>query len=88
MQITDAAREIIQNVLEKNGAKNIRVYFAGVFWGSLQLGLSLDEVNEQEDTVDTINGIVVAIENTILENTKGLSFDVQNGTLVIVENAS
>lgn len=52
------------------------------------MGLSLDEANEQEDTVDTMNGIVVAIENTILENTKDLSFDVQNGSLVMVGNAS
>jgi|GEM_PF-4542347 len=30
MLITNAAREFIQGVLEENGAKNIRVYFAGI----------------------------------------------------------
>lgn len=30
MKITDAAREFIQGALAENGAKNIRVYFAGI----------------------------------------------------------
>jgi len=30
MLITDAAKEFIQGVLDENGAKNIRIYFAGI----------------------------------------------------------
>lgn len=30
MTITDAARELIQGVLNENEAKNIRIYFAGM----------------------------------------------------------
>lgn len=50
------------------------------------MGLALDEPKE-EDTVETINGIVVVIEKTILEHTEGISLDVQNGGLVMVGNA-
>jgi poly(3-hydroxybutyrate) depolymerase len=30
MNITDTARELIQNALNEYGAKNIRIYFAGM----------------------------------------------------------
>lgn len=30
MKITDSARDFIQSVLSENGAKNIRIYFAGM----------------------------------------------------------
>nr|WP_240675692.1 hypothetical protein [Ammoniphilus sp. CFH 90114] len=49
------------------------------------MGLALDEPME-EDKVETINEIVVAIDNKIIEYTEELSLDDQNGGLVMLGN--
>ena len=51
------------------------------------MGLALDEPKE-EDIVETINGILVAIEKSILSETENLSLDVQDGRLVMLGNES
>jgi hypothetical protein len=51
------------------------------------MGLALDEPKE-EDRVETMNGIVVAIDPIILDYTKEMSLDVQHGSLVMLGNES
>lgn len=51
------------------------------------MGLALDEP-KKEDNIEKINGIVVAIDHMILDYTKEISLDVQNGSLVMLGNES
>ena len=51
------------------------------------MGLALDELKD-DDTVETINGILVATEKSILSETENLSLDVQDGRLVMLGNES
>jgi Fe-S cluster assembly iron-binding protein IscA len=76
MKITDEAKSFIQGVLEQNNAKGIKVIFAGMGWGGPKLGLSLDEATDQ-DIVETINGVQVAFEKSIKEQTESLTLDFQ-----------
>lgn len=50
------------------------------------MGLALDEP-KKDDIIETINGIVVAIDHTIEEYTKAVILDVQNGGLVMLGNS-
>lgn len=76
MKITDQAKTFIEEVLQENNAKGIKVIFAGMGWGGPKLGLSLDEATDQ-DVVETINGVQVAFEKSIIEQTEGLTLDFQ-----------
>ncbi|MBT2255948.1 adhesin [Priestia megaterium] len=78
MNITDGAKKMLKDVFAEQGAKSIRFYSEGAGCCGPQVGLSLDEPTEN-DTVQEINGIQVAIENTVLSTTQGLTLDVQEG---------
>ena len=89
MNITDQARDELKQLLQQNDAKNIRVYFAGFGWGKPQVGLALDEPDEN-DKVVTINEILVAIDTNIEPYTDNLILDYSqeaNG-LVLLGNES
>lgn len=74
MNITDQARDVLQLLFQEHDAKNIRVYFAGFGWGQPQVGLALDEPDEN-DTVIIINEISVAIDPDIEPYTGSLTLD-------------
>ena len=74
MKITDEAKTFIEGVLSENNAKGIKVIFAGMGWGGPKLGLSLEETTDQ-DIVETINGVQVAFEKSIKDQTEGLTLD-------------
>ncbi|WAH38123.1 hypothetical protein NZD86_06450 [Alicyclobacillus dauci] len=62
MQITDAGKTFIDSLLKEHHSEGIRVVFAGAGCCGPKLGLSLDEPQD-DDIVEIINGIKVAIEN-------------------------
>lgn len=60
MQITDAARDLIQNFLKQKKAEGLRLYYLGGCGGP-QHGFTTDEP-EENDRVEIINGIRVAFD--------------------------
>ena len=60
VQITDTARDKIQEVLDQNAGKYLRIYFDGVGWGGPRMGMALDEPQDNEQPVQ-VNGIDVFI---------------------------
>lgn len=91
MNITDEAKDLIQSLLTEKNAGGIRIYFSGMGWGGPDLGLALDEP-EENDIVKTIHNIRVSIDSKIVEFTENIILDCQNGPdgvgLVILENQS
>lgn len=87
MQISDKARDILKDILAERKANGIRVYFGGYGWGGPQIGLALEEP-EEEDHVVVINEIQVAIESEIVDYTEGLSleYDEYREGLVLMGN--
>lgn len=71
MQITDQARDQLIQVLEAKKAAGIRLYFGGYGWGGPQIGVSLDEPQEQ-DMIKVINQIQVAFAGNIVDYTNDL----------------
>ncbi|MBT2603687.1 adhesin [Bacillus sp. ISL-53] len=63
MKITDAAKQLLENVLNENGAEGIRLTSVAGCCGP-QMALSLDAPQEK-DTIQTINGIKVAVDSQI-----------------------
>lgn len=76
MQITDAGKTFIEDILKENKADCIRVVFAGQGCCGPKLGLSLNEPHD-DDIVQIINGIKVAIENRVVPHTRSLTLDFQ-----------
>ena len=91
MNITNEAQELILSILNENNAEGIRVYLAGMGWGGPKLGLALDEP-EEKDIVETINGIKVAIDSMVVQETENLTLDRQDSPegagLVMLGNES
>ncbi|UZJ80560.1 adhesin [Fictibacillus sp. KU28468] len=73
----------IVTLLKEQGAKNIRFYFAGSGCCGPQVGLSIDEPAEN-DMVQEINEISVAIDANVKEMTDSLTLDHQEGGFVLV----
>lgn len=76
MQITDAGKTYIDILLKEHNSEGIRVVFAGAGCCGPKLGLSLNEPHD-DDIVQVINGIRVAIENRAVPYVKGISLDYQ-----------
>ncbi|MDZ5711110.1 adhesin [Jeotgalibacillus haloalkalitolerans] len=77
MIITDEAKEAFKKLFHQYESENIRVYFAGQGEGSPEIGLSF-HVPEENDVIQTINGIKVAIDPQILFVAEELTLDVQD----------
>lgn len=62
LQITDEAKELIQDYLDRKNADGLRLYKepGGCACGGMQYALTAEEP-EETDTVEIINGIQVAI---------------------------
>ncbi|MCH1627423.1 adhesin [Fredinandcohnia quinoae] len=87
MKITDAAKQLLENVLSENSAEGIRLYSVAGCCGP-QFALSLDAPQES-DTIETINGIKVAIDSQITA-TEELTLDKeenQNGEGLVLLGA-
>ncbi|KMK76297.1 adhesin [Alkalihalobacillus pseudalcaliphilus] len=82
MNISDAAREVLLQSMEKENAKGIRFYFAGQGCCGPQLGVSLDEP-ELNDEINEVNGIQVAIDERVKDMALKAALDFQNGGLVL-----
>ncbi|SHJ73894.1 hypothetical protein [Alicyclobacillus tolerans] len=76
MQITDAGKRFIDGLLQQHQSEGIRVVFAGAGCCGPKLGLSLDEPHD-DDIVQIINGIKVAIENRVVPHTQAVTLDFQ-----------
>lgn len=74
LQITDNAKEMILNVLKENGAEGIRLFEVDGCCGP-QFALSLD-APQDNDHVETINGVLVAMEEHMV-NVDGLILDTE-----------
>ncbi|MGD7044619.1 HesB-like (seleno)protein [Jeotgalibacillus proteolyticus] len=77
MIITDTAREAFQQLFQQHEAENVRVYFAGQGCGAPQLGLALD-TPEENDIIQNINSISVAIDPQVLILAENITLDVQD----------
>lgn len=88
MKITDAAKQLLENVLTENGAEGIRLYSVAGCCGP-QFALSLD-APQPNDMIETINGIKVAFDSQI-NATEELTLDKeesQNGEGLVLLGAS
>ncbi|MDG5472774.1 adhesin [Jeotgalibacillus sp. ET6] len=77
MIITDTAREAFQQLFQQHEAENVRVYFAGQGCGAPQLGLALD-APEENDIIQNVNSISVAIDPQVLILAENITLDVQD----------
>ncbi|TFD99732.1 adhesin [Jeotgalibacillus salarius] len=77
MIITDIAKEAFKELFHQHEAENVRVFFAGQGCGAPQLGIALDQP-EENDVIQTVNGIKVAIDPQILFITEDITLDVQD----------
>ncbi len=77
MQITDTGKTYIENLLKEHNSEGIRVVFAGSGCCGPKLGLSLADP-EDDDIIQIINGIRVAIENRVVPHTQTVMLDFQN----------
>lgn len=90
LKITDQARDMLKEIFKYQNAQNIRVFFGGFGWGGPQVGLSLDEPKEN-DIIETINEIKVAIQPNMVPFLEGLSLVYNprtNGIVLIGNNQS
>ncbi|WP_040980472.1 MULTISPECIES: adhesin [Oceanobacillus] len=88
MKITDAAKQLLENVLTENDAEGIRLASVAGCCGP-QFALSLD-TPQANDKVETINGIQVAVDAQIT-GTDELTLDKeenQNGEGLVLLGAS
>ncbi|MEG9298052.1 adhesin [Mangrovibacillus sp. Mu-81] len=88
MNITDGAKQLLENVLSERGAEGIRLYSVTGCCGP-QFAISL-EAPEESDSIQTINGIKVAIDSEITA-TEELTLDKeenQNGAGLVLLGAS
>ncbi|MBN8252348.1 Fe-S cluster assembly protein HesB [Priestia flexa] len=75
MIITNEAKALIEEILSEQEIEGIRLYFKGISCEIPNIGLSFEEAQEN-DELQVINGISVAIQEAILPYTKELLLDV------------
>ena len=64
VQITDKAKEKIQEVLSLNQGKYVRLFFQGMGWSGPKIGMALDEPQENEKPVQ-VNDVGLLITDTV-----------------------
>lgn len=73
LQITDAARDKIKEILDENVGKYLRITIeAG--WGGPRLGLALDELRENETAIQ-VNSINLLVSDNVKPFTGGNTID-------------
>ena len=74
MNITSNAKPIINEILDDNKGKFLRIYMAGVGWGGPRLGMALDE-HQQTDKKYNLNGIEIIISQQDQKIINGFTID-------------
>lgn len=74
MNITEKAKTKLQTIFEEKGMEGIRFYSMGAGCCGPQLGISLD-VPGENDIVEEIDGIKVAIDKNVKDAVVGLTLD-------------
>ena len=74
LTITETAREQFEQLLQENPEKFLRVVFEGFGWGGPSLGLVLDELKDEKETV-AVNGIDLMIAENVVSFTEGHEID-------------
>ncbi|MFC4022405.1 adhesin [Oceanobacillus longus] len=74
MNITEKAKLNLQTIFETKGGESIRFYSMGDGCCGPQLGISLDGP-EENDIVEEVNGIKVAVDQDIKDTVEGLTLD-------------
>ncbi|MTH51883.1 adhesin [Bacillus mangrovi] len=77
MEITNDAKEKLMSAMQEHKASCVRLYLMGQGCCGPQIGLGLDEPGE-EDTVQEINGIQVAIDQLAVSAAENVTLDFQN----------
>ena len=73
LEITDVARDKIKEVLSENSGKYLRIAIeAG--WGGPRLGLALDELKENEETIQ-VNSIDLLMSDNVKSSADGNTID-------------
>ncbi|WP_067725918.1 HesB/IscA family protein [Oceanobacillus damuensis] len=74
MNITEKAKQNLQTIFEEKGGEGIRFYSMGAGCCGPQLGISMD-APEENDIIEEINGIKVAIDKDVKNTLEGLTLD-------------
>ncbi|MCA1203324.1 MULTISPECIES: HesB/IscA family protein [Bacillaceae] len=74
MNITEKAKQNLQTILTEKGGEGIRFYSMGAGCCGPQLGISFD-APEENDIIEEINGIKVAIDKDVKDTLEGLTLD-------------
>lgn len=77
MMITDMARDAFRDLFDLHNATNVRVFLAGQEDGAPQLGISLHSP-EENDVIQAVNTISVAIDPHVLILAEDITLDVQD----------
>jgi Fe-S cluster assembly iron-binding protein IscA len=64
IDITDTARDKLQDVLNENHGKCLRIFLNGIGWGGPRLGLALEEPKGDEDIIQ-VNSIKLLISDEV-----------------------
>lgn len=88
-RINKNASEFIKDkILQSKSNLLVRVYMKGSNWGSIALGLALDEPNKDDRIYET-DGIKIIVDKKINKKVKGVKIDVVDtilGKRVVVED--
>ncbi len=86
MNITDQAKEYIQQAMQENQVSTLRFFGIPGCCG-VNLGVSL-QVAEENDVVEQVNGLNIAIEPDMKDQLNGVTLEVEeeNGEMGLVLN--
>ena len=86
MNITDGARQLLEEFLTKKGAEGIRI--SSVAGGSCGSQFTMNLVPPKEsDKIETINGIQVAFDSEVT-STEELTLDKEGTRLVLIDGSN
>ena len=74
IQITDEAKDKIQDLLSRNSGKYLRVFIKGMGWSGPSFGMALDEPEEKEQTVQ-VDGLDFLIADFAMPFMDGSTID-------------
>ncbi|MFD3445919.1 HesB/IscA family protein [Microbacteriaceae bacterium 4G12] len=90
MNITDKAKEFIENAMKENGVSTLRFTFEGAGCCGPNYGINLENAQEN-DVKETVNGIEVAMDPKVAEIVNNLTLDYvedQQGAGLVISGGS
>ncbi|MCX2827249.1 iron-sulfur cluster biosynthesis family protein [Bacillus pseudomycoides] len=90
MNITDKAKEFIQNAMKENSVSTLRFTFEGAGCCGPSYGVTLAEALEN-DLKETVNGIEIAIDPQVVDMVNTLTLDYvedQQGAGLVISGGS